>query len=142
MGNIIKIIFIVGVVGAGVRYYKTHSSSGGTGGSTQVRGKASAAGFVAIPRPAEMPRGRVLIVAPPHCPSSVGRRADEMERQLKAAQIPYVRTGSVSFPLIGTEAEVDRLRAVMDAPPVVFINGKAKGAPSTDEIVAEFRSAR
>jgi hypothetical protein len=60
---------------------------------------------------------------------------------LAAEGIPARSTSSVQF----TELDHDKIAASRDVfegdVPIVFINGKAKSKPTTQEIIAEYRHA-
>jgi len=97
-------------------------------------------GFVPLPFPDNYPYGKVMIVAPPNCPSQAGRRADALEFALKSAGIAYERTSSVGFTGIEGRRDMARIKIFMrNDPPLVFYMGKAKSDPNSDEVIAEWR---
>ena len=96
-------------------------------------------GFLPLPKPDAAVSGKVLIIAPPNCPSDAGVRADTLEHALSAAGVDYVRTGSVGFST-ASEKDVDRLNSVMSGElPIVFVGGLAKNNPDVSEIIVEYR---
>jgi hypothetical protein len=97
--------------------------------------------------PAEMPDGAasdsVLILAPVNCPHDGAKRADAMAQRLHELGIPAVRSNSYSVARVTRDnaASVNRAVEVLNTNlvPVVFINGRAKANPTTDEVAAEYR---
>jgi hypothetical protein len=89
------------------------------------------------------PPDRLLILAPPYCPSAEGQRADELVRLLNADGIPCRRSGNapVSAEREPTKEEFDRMdRILRGEAPVVFINGRAKNNPDIADVEGEYRS--
>jgi hypothetical protein len=97
--------------------------------------------------PAQMPDGAasdsVLILAPVNCPREGARRADALAQRLRALGIPAVRSNSYSVASLTRENAASVKRAVevlqTNLVPVVFVNGRAKANPTSDEVAAEYR---
>ncbi len=100
-------------------------------------------GFAPLPKPFVGPTDRLVILAPPQCPSEQGRRADELVRQLTTDGIPCSRAGgaNITADREATKDELDRLNSVMLGElPIVFINGHAKNNPDVADVEGEYRS--
>jgi hypothetical protein len=148
MEKILKTIVIVVVAFLVLRFFTAHrkaaavaSPVAGAGASAATEVRASANGFVSLPAPFTGPADRLLVLAPPNCPSEEGRRADELVRQLNLDGFPCSRSGnaSVASGREPTEAEMSRLNTIMLGPlPIVFINGRARNNPSISEIESEY----
>ena len=146
MEKLLKIGVVVIVAFLVLRFLTAHrkaeiGAAASSAASAAARMQPSANGFVPLPEPFTAPSDRLLILAPPHCPSQEGRRADELVRQLNQDGIPCTRSGDVS---IGagrepTDDETKRLNAIMmGTMPIVFINGQARNNPSLNEIKSEY----
>lgn len=105
---------------------------------------ASEHGFVAIPSPAGMNAEQVIVFAPLNCPSQEAQRADELARQLENRGVPVARVKDARFDFVAPDqAGMAVLNQVMTGTlPVVFVAGKAKGNPTLDEVLAEYRGAQ
>ena len=87
-------------------------------------------------------RDSVLILAPLNCPREGARRADALTQRLHELGIPAVRSNHYSIarvtpdnaPNVNRAAEVLKSNVI----PVVFVNGRAKANPTSDEVVAEY----
>ncbi|HTT06850.1 MAG TPA: hypothetical protein VMF64_16340 [Steroidobacteraceae bacterium] len=88
----------------------------------------------------------VYIVAAVNCPRAAAQRADRLAKDLSDKGIPVIRTDHWSYHWNGVDRAAAndvarRLNAVGNGPlPIVFVRGRAKGAPTLDEVVAEFTS--
>jgi hypothetical protein len=105
--------------------------------------QVSSYGFAPLPEPFVGPTDRLVILAPPNCPSEQGRRADELVNQLTADGIPCSRAAGANIRADrdATKDELDRLNSVMLGElPLVFINGRAKNNPDLADVEGEYRS--
>jgi hypothetical protein len=117
--------------------------AGAAGTAAEPAVQASPYGFAPLPAPFVGPSDRLLILAPPNCPSAEGQRADELVRRLNADGIPCRRSGNapVSAGREPTKEEFTRMDRIMRGEaPVVFINGRAKNNPDLADVEGEFRS--
>jgi hypothetical protein len=105
-----------------------HSGSGAS---------ASKQGFVEIPWIEGAQRDQVLFIGPPCADKQ--REVNATISSLAAQGIPARSTSSIRFAEFD-EAKIAASRDVFEGqPPIVFINGKAKSKPTTQEIIAEYR---
>lgn len=138
--NVARVILIAGALGTGVHYWNKHESSLAL---ASVMASADENGFIDLP-PAQGQRpDTVYVVAAVNCPHEAAQRADQLAKDLGEQGIPVIRTNNVSFSGVGLDqAAVKRLNIVMNGPlPIVFFHGRAKSAPTTDDVKAEFRSS-
>jgi hypothetical protein len=136
--NLIKLILLVAVVGAGIHFWKKHDAQADAVASAA----ASENGFVAIPLPDGMPNRGVVIFAPANCPSDAAKRADALASHLSARGIPHSRSQSADFNNLSDAAAANRVMAVMNGDvPIVFVNGKARANPSPEQVVSEYRGS-
>ena len=142
MEKLLKIIVVVIVAFLVLKFLSAHRKvEAVASASAAAQMQPSANGFVPLPAPFTAPTDRLLILAPPHCPSQEGRRADELVRQLNQDGIPCTRSGDVSIASgrEPTDDETKRLNAIMmGTMPIVFINGRARNNPSLNEIKSEY----
>ena len=100
---------------------------------------ASRQGFVEVPWIEGAQRDQVLIFGPPCADKQ--REMNAKIASLAAQGIPARSTSSFRF----ADLEPGKIAACRDVfegeVPIVFINGKAKSRPTTQEIIAEFRHA-
>lgn len=85
------------------------------GSAAEPAVQVSPYGFASLPAPFVDPSDKLLILAPPNCPSREGHRADELVRLLTADGIPCSRSGnaSVSASREVTKEEMARVDKVM-----------------------------
>ena len=101
--------------------------------------KPSSASFVAVPMPVEVEPTQVVVAGLPSCPHS-GKETQSLLNQLATANIPHKNITSFSFANADDWHGVYQLNEIMkQGAPVVFVNGKAKSKPSSDEVIAEYR---
>lgn len=137
--NLLKLILLAAVVGAGFHYWKKHDAQTD---AAALAATASANGFVAIPLPDGMPSRGVVIFAPANCPSDAAKRADALASHLSARGIPHSRSQSADFSNLSDAASANRVMAVMNGDvPIVFVNGKARANPSPEQVVSEYRGS-
>lgn len=100
---------------------------------------ASRQGFVEVPWIEGAQRDQALLIGPPCADKQ--REMNATIAALGAEGIPARSTSSVRF----AELDQDKIAASRDVfdgdVPIVFINGKAKCKPTTQEIIAEYRHA-
>jgi hypothetical protein len=137
--TIIPIICVFGGIYGCMHAHANHKITSST--AAQLKGHSDQNGFVSLPvAPINMPQGKVIVVAPEHCPSPEGRRGDALEQLLANAGIPCVRTENVQYPPVAESGSPVITTIMNGALPIVFINGKAQNNPDVSKIIAEFRS--
>jgi hypothetical protein len=100
---------------------------------------ASAQGFVEVPWIDGAQRGQVLLIGPPCADKQ--REMNATIASLAGEGIPARSTSSFRF-ANSTTKKIAASRDVFEGDvPIVFINGKAKSKPTTQEIIAEYRHA-
>ena len=105
-----------------------------------LEGATNARGFVSVPMPDGMATRGVVVFAPKDCPSEVAQRAQSLVSDLGGRGIPVRLESAASFSDLPDTATQQRVRAVMQGEdPVVFVNGRAKGNPTLQDVVAEYR---
>jgi hypothetical protein len=140
--NILRTIAFLAAAAVLLRYWALHRREAAAVAAS-VRGDAN--GFAPLPPVFEPPPERLLILAPPNCPREAGRRADELASLLQNDGIPYTRSGNINIipSRQPTSAEMDQLnRTMLGELPIVFIGGRARNNPTTDELLAEYRQTR
>jgi hypothetical protein len=140
--NIIRSVIAVCVALVALQYWAIHRQAAAV---RMYPVGADANGFSPLPAMFDPPRERLLILAPPNCPREAGRRADELVSLLQGEGITVTRSGSVSIRPTRdpSSAEMDQLNMTMLGPlPIVFVGGRARNNPTTDEILAEYRQAK
>ena len=134
--NIVRLLIIVGIAGAGYQYWKQHHPP------VSATAETSRTGFVTLP-PVDGQRSRtVFVIAAQNCPHEEAQRADRLADDLSRQGIPVQRTESAHFGFSGPPDSdtLDRINAIMTGPlPIVFVDGRAKSNPSLEDVVAEFR---
>lgn len=98
--------------------------------------------------PDESSPDTVIILAPLNCPSAAAQRARALSEELTRRGIPNRQSASYSADYGGAltadqKSRLDWAVRVMRAEiPAVFINGRAKANPTSDEVATEYRVAR
>jgi hypothetical protein len=140
--KILKIVVVVIVAFLVLKFLSAHGKAGAVASAAAAaQMQSSANGFAPLPAPFIGPADRLLILAPPHCPSQEGHRADELVRQFNQDGIPCIRSGNASIASARepTDDETSRLNSIMMGPlPIVFINGRVRNNPSIGEIKSEY----
>ena len=113
---------------------------GGSGGASRDAEARTSERFVAMPAVANQAASAVLVLADPTCPKPPAERARRLVRELKGKGIQVVHTPLLQFaptasPVDGSQVD----RTMRGTQPIVFVNGRAKGNPTLDEIVEELR---
>jgi hypothetical protein len=100
----------------------------------------SEAGFFLLKRE-EASNPRVTIMSPPNCPSHEAQRARDLEASLQAAGVPCEMKNSIEFTFTDP-ADAERVQQYMAsvANPLVLVRGWAKGNPTAEDIVAQYRA--
>lgn len=116
----------------------------GAGDSAKTERTGGVGGaFVAVPMPNVISSRGIVIFAPANCPSDAAQRADALAGYLSRRGIAFVRSSAAEFGDLSSQAEVDRVMAVMNGPiPVVYVNGRAKANPEAEEVEEEYLRAR
>jgi hypothetical protein len=101
---------------------------------------ASEAGFVML-KPEEANSKTVVIMSAPNCPREEAVRARALAAKLQAAGIPNELRSEISFSFTD-EKEAARIQKFMGevTNPLVLIRGRAKGNPTLEAVIAEYRS--
>jgi hypothetical protein len=101
----------------------------------------SAAGFFLLKRE-EAKNPRVTIMSPPNCPSQEAQLARSLQASLQAAGIPCEMKPEIAFEFHDPD-EVARVNKYMAnvANPLVLVRGWAKGNPSAQDVIAQYRGA-
>jgi len=120
---------------------KVRQASAGNAAAKTSEAAASEAGFVML-KPEEATNRSVVIMAAPNCPREEAVRARALAASLQAAGIPNEIRSEISFQ-ITDEKEAARIQKFMGevTNPLVLVRGRAKGNPTLDAVIAEYRSA-
>jgi hypothetical protein len=102
----------------------------------------SAAGFFLLSR-SDAKNPRVTIMSPPNCPSHEAQRAQALRSSLINAGIPCELKQGIEFQFTDP-AEVERVNKFMAnaANPLVLVRGWAKGAPTAQEVIAQYNAGK
>lgn len=86
---------------------------------------------------------RVTIMSPPNCPSHEAQLARSLEASLHAAGIPCEMKQELAFEFHDPD-EMARVNKYMSnvANPLVLVRGWAKGNPSAEDVIAQYRGGR
>lgn len=142
--NILKILLsvVVGIVALTIfgKIRQNFPASGSAAAAGARDPGLSPAGFFLLSRD-DAKNPRVTIMAPPNCPSHEAQRARELQAALQSAGIPCEMKQEIGFQF-NDPADVARVTKYMDnaANPVVLVRGWAKGAPSTEDVIAQYRA--
>jgi ABC-type transport system substrate-binding protein len=100
----------------------------------------SAAGFFLLSRD-DANNPRVTIMSAPNCPSHEAQMAEALASGLNSAGIPCELKQGIEFQFTDP-ADVARVNKYMAsvANPLVLVRGWAKGAPSAQDVIAQYRS--
>lgn len=100
--------------------------------------KLSPQGFFLFSQ-AEAGNPRVIVMTPPNCPSQDAVRARALAAQLGQAGVPVEMRDRIGAEFTDP-AEAERVsRHMNSAPmPLVIVRGWAKGAPSLDQVIAQY----
>lgn len=113
------------------------------GNSTSSSGDPglSAAGFFLISRE-DAGNQTVTIMSPPNCPSEEAARARALADGLRMAGIPAKLEQSIVFTFTdpADAARVEKHSGGNLATPIVLVRGWAKGNPTLQDIIAQYRA--
>lgn len=100
----------------------------------------SPAGFFLVSQ-TEAKNTRVTIMSPPNCPSHEAARARALAASLNAAGIPCEMKQEIGF-TFDNPADFERVQKHTGtiANPLVLVRGWAKGNPSLQDVIAQYRS--
>jgi len=152
--KLLKIIFFIFAAIALLTVIgKIRQKVGGSGGNPAKSGTSasaadakdpglSAAGFFLLSR-AEASNPRVVIMSPPNCPSDEAARAQALASSLQSAGIPCELKQEIG----GTFSDPDdvaRFNKYMAnvRTPLVMVRGWAKGSPTAEDVIAQYRSGQ
>jgi hypothetical protein len=91
--------------------------------------------------PAGAPSNRVVIFLPKEGSKAAEQRTRELEKALVLARVMYTRMPKADIKP-ADEDEAAKVKEVIAGDlPIVFINGRVKNNPTSDEVVAEFKVA-
>lgn len=143
--NLLKILFKLAVfavvaVAALTIVGKVRQRSAAGNSSRAAADKPSDAGFILL-RPEDAKNPRVAIMSPPNCPSDAAQRARALDSALNSAGIPCEIKSGISFSFDNPDdaARVQKFMANV-ADPLVLVRGWAKGNPTVDQVIAEYRT--
>lgn len=93
--------------------------------------------------PAEASNQRVVIMTPQNCPSQQAAHARALAAALQEAGVPTEMRSDFSASFTD-EAEAERVNRHMSTAevPIVIVRGWAKGSPTLDQVIAEYKSGR
>ncbi|WP_438479857.1 hypothetical protein [Oleiharenicola lentus] len=116
------------------KYRQTHPSA-----EKSATVNLSPAGFFLI-NTNDAQNQRVLVAAPPNCPSAEAARARALVTSLNASGIPAEITSGFSISA-SSLAESNRINGLVKAAPgpIVLVRGWAKGNPSVQDVIAQYR---
>jgi hypothetical protein len=102
----------------------------------------SAAGFFLLSRD-DAKNPRVTIMSAPNCPSHEAQMAQALQATLASAGIPCELKQGIEFQFTDP-AEVERVNKYMAnvANPLVLVRGWAKGAPTAQDVIAQYNSGK
>ena len=102
----------------------------------------SPAGFFLLDR-AEAGNPRVTIMSPPNCPSYEAQLASALEASLNSAGIPTEMKQEIGGS-IATPEDAARINKYMAnvANPLVTVRGWAKGNPTAQDVIAQYRAGQ
>jgi len=114
-------------------------SPAATTASAKSGDKLSAQGFFLLSA-AEASNSRVVVMTPPNCPSADARRARALVEQLEQAGVPVETRDHISAEFTDP-AEAERVNQHMSSAPMplVIVRGWAKGAPTLDQVIAQYQ---
>jgi hypothetical protein len=138
-------VFAVVAVAALTIVGKVHqraAANGPAGGASPAAAedKLSDAGFFLLSRD-EAKNSQVTIMSVPNCPSVEAERARVLGSALHSAGIPCEMKSDITFTFTNPEdtARVNR-RMENIANPLVLVRGWARGNPTLDQVIAEYRA--
>jgi hypothetical protein len=102
----------------------------------------SPAGFFLLSRD-DAKNPRVTIMSAPNCPSHETQMAEALASSLNAAGIPCELKQGIEFQFTDP-ADVERVNKYMAnvANPLVLVRGWAKGAPTAQDVIAQYQSGK
>jgi hypothetical protein len=102
----------------------------------------SPAGFFLLSRD-DARNPRVTIMSPPNCPSHEAQMAQALQASLNNAGIPCELKSEIGFNFTDP-ADVERVNKYMAniANPLVLVRGWAKGAPTAQDVIAQYNAGR
>lgn len=135
------VVAIVALTIFGQVRQRVAASSPAAGASARDPG-VSAAGFFLLKKD-DAKNPRVTIMAPPNCPSHEAAMARSLQASLASAGIPAELKDRIEFQFTDP-AEVERVNKYMAsvANPLVIVRGWAKGAPTAQDVIAQYNSGR
>jgi hypothetical protein len=140
------VIFAVVAVAVLTIAGKVRQASARNGGAAasaeeQTGDKLSAAGFFLLSRD-DAKNPNVVIMSPPNCPSHEAQRARALGDSLAQAGIPHEMRSGIQFQFNNPD-DVARVNKYMTdvANPLVLVRGWARGNPSLDQVIAQYRAA-
>lgn len=123
---------------------RQRSAAGGGGGSATAKAddKLSEAGFFLLSRD-DAKNPNVTVMMAPNCPSDEAQRAQALVASLHSAGIPAVTKQGIEFTFTDPK-DVERVNKYMNnvANPLVLVRGWAKGNPTADQVIAQYRAGK
>jgi len=115
--------------------------------TAKTQGKAkdpglSPAGFFLLSRD-DAKNPRVTIMSAPNCPSHESQMAEALASALTSAGVPCELKQGIEFQFTDP-ADVERVNKYMAnvANPLVLVRGWAKGAPTVQDVIAQYQSGQ
>lgn len=138
--NFVRLMLLLFIAVGGYAYWKKHPLDLNLSASKSDAQTESPSGFTPLPTANGHLPGTVYVMAAKNCPHEAAQQADSLTAMLSGRGVPVKRIDSVNFSFEGSPSgtDMDRINAVMNSPgPVVFFNGRAKMAPSLDDVLVE-----
>ena len=110
--------------------------------TAKAEDKLSEAGFFLLSRD-DAKNPNVTVMTPPNCPSEEAQRAQALVGSLHAAGIPCVMKQDIGYTFNNPE-DFERVKKhTANIPnPLVLVRGWAKGNPTVDQVIAEYRAGK
>ena len=139
--RVLVLLLLAASLYGGYQWWQDRSGAG------MVDAGASPNGFIPVEMPTGAPRGAVLVLAPPNCPSEQAKRSEALVASLSRAGIPVKRGSSMAFDVVNPTREqregVDRaVKVFQRGAPAVFVNGMAMSNPTPEQAIREYRRTK
>jgi hypothetical protein len=136
-----RVLLVIGVVALGYKWWQGEGIF-----ARPATVEVSANGFISIVTPAGAADNTVIVFAPENCPSEAAQRAEHLQRRLRDAGIPTVRSTSYHMQIMNPtreeQAALERTSSVLGGElPIVLVRGKGKANPTVEEVTSEYRGA-
>lgn len=147
MKALIQSIFFLCALVVGVHLWGTHYQSSRRAELAAAVEAAKAArfapdgqGFIPLPMPVGAPSNRVVILLPSDGSKAAEQRTRDLEKSLVLARVMFFRMAKADVKSTDDD-EASKVKEVVEGDlPIVFINGRVKNNPTSEEVVAEFKA--